>query len=270
MFATLLRRWRLSAPLALIGMVSILVGAMALTPASASGDRPLNFSGFAAGVLGHVETTFTVASADFQACDTGNVLKHGSSHLKVTSGEPLIFLVIVAASGNDFQVKFVQASKCGTEVSSSRTGDGVGNVDSTATLLGLGGTDIATFDIAQPPFTAELIDIPSKLAPFGFAELATNVNAFCKTEGHAHVTASFADNSATGGFTANFFFQAFLGIFNQPVVGLGGTGFHATVNELTSSASGSKASATLIGMHIFGNGVDVQLATSHANISCPK
>src|SRR5215471_1608711 len=99
MFATILRRWRLSAPLALVTMVSILVGAMALTPASASGDRPLTFSGSAAAAQAQLNGTFFV-TASFDACDTGRVTKHGNSSTTEAASKPIAFTGTLVAAGN--------------------------------------------------------------------------------------------------------------------------------------------------------------------------
>ena len=289
MFATILRRWRLSAPLALISMVSILVGAMALTPASAHGDKPVTFSGWAAGALAHLDTPGMATAANLQACFTGKVSKHGSSDLRVFAGEPVVLIAGIAQSQGDFAEKVIQFTKCLAEVKSKLTGDGTGSVKASATVIGEGsrpspfgrttpGINVA--DIFAPPFTADLVSIPgTDVTP---AILSTDAEAFCKVEGTAKAKPSaffssvgnviLTSSTASGVPTTT---NNFLGIFNQPLVGLP-AGVSATLFEESHTVSGDFASETVIGLHIFTTNpsflghVDVKLAVSHANIKCPK
>ena len=274
MFATLLRRWRLSAPLALISLVSILVGAMALTPASAHGaDKPVTFSGYAAGALAHLKTPFSFTAANLKACFTGKVSKHGSSDLRVGAGEPVILVAEIEQSTSDFQEKAIAFSKCFAEVKSHKTGDGTGKVFAEAVDLGVDPRlGITVEDIFAPPFTRDLVFLPGTLA--APAQLATDAEAFCNKEGTAKAAVSFQATSATGnivtfnGVTTTS--QPILNIANQPLVGLP-TGVSATLNEVSGpGASGDHASITVTGLHLTGPGVDVRLAVSHADIKCPK
>ena len=279
MFATILRRWRLSAPLALISMVSIVVGAMALTPASAHGaDKPVTFSGYAAGALVHINTPFSLTEANAAACFTGKVSKHGSTLIKVAAGEPVIIDPYVQQSNSDFNEKFAAFTKCFAEVKSHKTGDGTGKVLAEAVDLGVAPlfgpnsfSGIRVFDDFAPPFTVDTIDIPGTLAKP--AQLATDAEAFCNKEGTAKAAVSFNATSSTGnivvitgGVSTS---QPILNIANQPLVGLP-AGVSATLNEVSANVSGDHASVTVIGLHVTAAGVDARLAVSHADIKCPK
>src|SRR5260370_34443594 len=197
MFATILRRWRLSAPLALVGMVSMLVGAMALTPASAHGSP--RFDGWAAGALVHVNTEFSITAADMSACWTGKVKSHHSTQVgPVTGGEPIILVAEIAQSTNDAQVKVVEFAKCAAEVqinahkktsTASATDFGFQNTGET------GG--ITVFDISVPPFSTDLINLPAANALHGPAELATTATDHCVTR--AAVRSSTILDKSSGG-----------------------------------------------------------------------
>jgi len=266
MFATILRRWRLSAPLALVGMVSLLVGAMALTPASAHDDRPLTFSGSAAAAQAQLSGTFFVTAA-FDACDTGRVTKHGTSSLAEAASEPIVYAALLAAGGSA-QAHVLDApgpGRCFTTAKSHRTGDGVGTVTTTSLLNG--------------PIASETVlsGTTAKIFRIG-GDASSTSSAFCKHEGTAHASSAtsvigfnvsvahpfgfyrtgnpVSDHEITG--------QAFQPIFGLP------DGYSGFLNEQTSSHSGSHASATSIAVELFGPGYHEVIAASHADIHCPR
>ncbi len=272
MFATILRRWRLSAPLALVGMVSMLVGAMALTPASAHGSP--RFDGWAAGALVHVNTEFSITAADMSACWTGKVKSHHSTQVgPVTGGEPIVLDTLIAQSTNDVQVKAVEFSKCAALVqvnahkktsTASATDFGFQNTGET------GG--ITVFDISVPPFSTDLINLPAANALNGQAELATTATAHC-VKGAAVLSSTIVENSSTGFIDVSSngnnpppgFIHNDLNLSsNQFLTGLAGTGYTAILDEVDVTSN----SITAIGLHVFGNGVDVSLAASHASAHC--
>jgi hypothetical protein len=270
MFATILRRWRLAAPLALVGMVSILVGAMALTPASAHGSP--RFDGWAAGALVHVNTEFSITAADLSACWTGKVSSHHSTQVgPVTGGEPIVLFTEIEQSSHDAQVKVVEFAKCAAEVqinahkktsTASATDFGFEN-------NGDGSNGITVFDISVPPFSEDLIILPAVDALNGEAELATTATAHC-VKGSAVLSSTIVENSADGTiFVAsngsNTPVKNDLGLSaNQVLSGLAGTGYTAVLDEVDTTSN----SITAIGLHVFGNGVDVSLAASHASAHC--
>ncbi len=269
MFATLLRRWRLAAPLALVGMVSILVGAMALTPASAHADRPLTFSGSAAAAQAQLSGTFFV-TASFDACDTGSVTKHGNSSTTEAASEPIAFLGLLAAAGNA-QLSVLAApgvGQCFTSAKSTRTGDGVGRVTTTSLLNG---------PIAET--TALLSSGTVKLFAIG-GDASSASSAWCKHEGTAH---SSSATSVTGflvsanhpfgfyesGFNPGPTLHDITGQANQPIFGLP-PDYSGFLNVQSATESGSHASATSIAVEIFGPGFHEVIGASHADIHCPK
>jgi len=271
MFATILRRWRLSAPLALVGMVSMLVGAMALTPASAHGSP--RFDGWAAGALVHVNTEFSITAADMSACWTGKVKSHHSTQVgPITGGEPIVLSTLIAQSGNDVQVKVVEFAKCAAEVqinahkktsTASATDFGFANNREQA------GNGITVTDVSIPPFSEDLINLPAKNVLNGEAELATTATAHC-VKGSAVLSSTIVENSADGtihvfsnGSNSPVFNDLGLSA-NQVLSGLAGTGYTAVLDEVDTTSN----SITAIGLHVFGNGVDVSLAASHASAHC--
>jgi hypothetical protein len=267
MFATLLRRWRLVTPLALVGMVSMLVGAMALTPASAHGSP--RFDGSAAGALVHVETPFTITAADLAACWTGKVKSHHSTQVgPITGGEPIVLFVVVEQSNNDAQVKIVDFSKCGAEVQVNAH-----KKTSTATATDFGFADeggITVFDVSLPPQATDTINLPASTALNGQAELSTTATAHC-VKGSAVLSSSIVENSSTGfidvssnGNNPGTIHNDLNLSANQFLTGLAGTGYTAILDEVDTTAN----SITVIGLHVFGNGVDVRLAQSHASAHC--
>ncbi len=269
MFATLLRRWRLATPLALIGMVSMLVGAMALTPASAHGSP--RFDGSAAGALIHLETPFTITSADLTACWTGKVKTHHSTQVgPITGGEPIILVATIEQSNNDAQEKLVEFSKCAAEVQVNAH-----KKTSTASATDVGFQDIGgitVFDVSIPPFSEELINLPAANVLNGEAELATTATAHC-VKGAAVLSSTIVENSATGFIDVSSngnnpppgFIHNDLNLSsNQFLTGLAGTGYTAILDEVDVTSN----SITAIGLHVFGNGVDVSLAASHASAHC--
>ncbi len=266
MFATLLRRWRLATPLALIGMVSMLVGAMALTPASAHGSP--RFDGSAAGALIHLETPFTITSADLTACWTGKVKSHHSTQVgPVTGGEPIILFATIEQSNNDAQEKLVEFSKCAAEVQVNAH-----KKTSTASATDFGFQDIGgitVFDVSIPPFSTDLINLPAKNKLNQQAELATTATAHC-VKGSAVLSSTVVENSSTGfidvfGNGNNLTIHNDLGLSaNQVLSGLAGTGYTAVLDEVDTTST----SITAIGLHVFGNGVDVRLAQSTASAHC--
>jgi hypothetical protein len=266
MFATILRRWRLSAPLALVGMVSMLVGAMALTPASAHGSPKLD--GWAAGALVHVNTEFSITAADLSACWTGKVSSRHSTQVgPITGGEPIVLFAVIAQSSNDVQVKFVEFAKCAAEVQISSK-----HKTSTASATDFGFQDthgITVFDISVPPFSEELINMPALNKLNDQAELATTATAHC-VKGSAVLSSTIVENSATGfidvfGNGNSLTIHNDLGLStNQALSGLAGTGYTAILDEVDTTSN----SITAIGLHVFGNGVDVRLAASHASAHC--
>jgi hypothetical protein len=266
MFASILRRWRLATPLALVGMVSIVVGAMALTPASAHGGP--KFDGSAAGALFKVATPFSITSAKAAACWTGKVSTHHSTQVgPITGGEPIVLFAFIEQSRNDFQVKAVKFSKCGAEVKVNSH-----RKTSTATATDLGFRSdhgITVFDISKPPFSAELINLPASDALNGQAELTTTSQAHC-VKGAAVLSTSVVENSADGTIFvlsngSNTPVSNDLNLSsNQVLSGLGGTGYTAVLDEVDTTSN----SITTIGLHVFGNGVDVRLAQSTASAHC--
>lgn len=260
MFATLLRRWRLVTPLALIGMVSILVGAMALTPASAHSSPKLD--GWAAGARYTINSLFSVTTASAAACWTGKVSTHHSTQVgPITSGEPVILASLLVASGNDIQAKVVAFSKCGSEVKTSSH-----NKTSIATATDFGFEDtegITVFDVSIPPFAAELINMTEDSSLNNEAELSTTSEAHC-VKGAAVLTTAVVENSFTGFINVNGLNNQ-LGLSqNQFLSGLGSTGYTAVLDEVDTTSN----SITTIGLHVTGNGVDVRLAESHASAHC--
>jgi hypothetical protein len=267
MFATILRRWRLSAPLALVGMVSMLVGAMALTPASAHGSP--RFDGWAAGALVHVNTEFSITAADMSACWTGKVKSHHSTQVgPITGGEPIVLATVIAQSQNDVQVKVVEFAKCAAEVQINAHKK---TSTASATDFGFASTDgITVFDISVPPFSIDFIELPAANVLNGQAELATTATAHC-VKGSAVLSSTIVENSSTGfievssnGNNPGTILND-LGLSpNQFLSGLAGTGYTAVLDEVDTTSN----SITAIGLHVFGNGVDVQLAASHASAHC--
>jgi len=274
MFATLLRRWRLAAPLALVGMVSILVGALALTPASAHADRPLTFSGSAAAAQAQLSGTVFVTAA-FDACDTGSVTKHGNSSVTEAASEPIAFAALLVAAGNA-QVTVLAApgvGQCFTSAKSTRTGDGVGRVTTTSLLNG---------PIAE--LTALLSSGTVKLFAIG-GDAASSSSAWCKHEGTAHsssATSVFGGSGIGLGPNATHPFGQYVTAFNpgitahditgqanQPIFGLP-PDYSGFLNVQSATASGSHASATSAAVEIFGPGFHEVIAASHADIHCPK
>jgi len=266
MFATLLRRWRLVTPLALIGMVSLLVGAMALTPASAHASPKLD--GWAAGARYSVSTPFSVTTAQAAACWTGKVSTHHSTQVgPITGGEPIVLFTVIAQSQNDVQAKLVVFSKCGSLVKTSSKAK-----TSTATATDFGFQNvhgITVFDVSRPPFSLEVINMPAKNALNDQAELSTTSTAHC-VKGSAVLGTSVVENSADGfidvfGNGNNLLIQNDLNLGeNQALSGLAGTGYTAILDEVTTTSN----SITTIGLHVTGNGVDVRLAESHASAHC--
>jgi len=270
MFATILRRWRLSAPLALVSLDSIVVGAMALAPASAHSSP--SFDGSAAGALVKVHTPFSITTAKAAACWTGKVKSHHSTQVgPVTGGEPIVLSVFIAQSGNDTQEKDVTFGKCGAVVKINAH-----KKTSTATATDFGferqGTEvggITVFDISTPPFSAELINLPAADALNGQAELSTTSKAHC-VKGVAELSSSVVENSADGtifvfGNGSNSPVSNDLNLSaNQTLSGLSGTGYTAILDEVDTTSD----SITTIGLHVFGNGVDVRLAQTHASADC--
>jgi len=265
MFATLLRRWRLSVPLALVGMVSILVGALALTPASAHADRPLTFSGDASAILGAINNQL-VQSAVFDACNTGSISKHGNSAVTVVAAGPIKITVDLSLGFGALEVdKVVFGNSCVAHVTSHRTGDGTGKVTATSTFFGTkcGTFCIEVFDFENPGATTAIWSV------FGATQdVSSTSTAFCNIEGHAHAAVVSDVTDPTAQY-ATVGLHDILGIPNQPIVGLP-DGFSGLLNEQIVSASGSHASATGNAVHIVGPGVNVELGHSHANITCPK
>jgi hypothetical protein len=266
MFATLLRRWRLATPLALIGMVSILVGAMALTPASAHSSPKLD--GWAAGARYTIDTLFSVTTASAAACWTGKVsTRHSTQVGPITSGEPVVLSSTLVASGTDIQAKVVEFSKCGSEV---KTSSKAKTSIAVATLFGFESAEgITVFDFSAPPFAAELINMTEDNSLNNQAELSTTSEAHC-VKGAAVLTTSVVENSHTGtidvfsnGSNSPVFNDLNLGQ-NQVLSGLASTGYTAVLDEVTTTSN----SITTIGLHITGNGVDVRLAESHASAHC--
>jgi hypothetical protein len=282
LFAFIARQWRLVTPLFATALTAVVIAGMALAPASAhaSHDRPLSFSGFANGVRGQIQTELQnglgtqfdpVSSAKWTNCATGNVQKHGNSKLGPIFGtniEDDVFLQDPSSVD-----KFLTADGCGASVTSKVKGDGVGSVDAHAALTTSdqeGRHDRINLDDEVAP------DASNDTVTFFDPGLESEAKAFCTTEGHAQVSAGIMGNDfegesdiqVTGGETPGN--NEILGIENQPVDGLEGSGFSATINEVTSSVSGSHGSITVIAFHLVGNGVDLRLAESHANISCPK
>ena len=275
MFATILRRWRLSAPLALVGMVSILVGAMALTPASAHGSP--RFDGSAAGALIHLETPFTITTADLTACWTGKVKSHHSTQVgPVTGGEPILLIADIQQTTNDSQMKFAEFGKCASEVlinAHKKTST------ASATDFGFEGdcpdfqasdVGICVFDFSQPPFASEMIEFPAVANTLGGnAELATTATAHC-VKGAAVLSSTIVEASANstvfvegnGSNTPNVN-DLNLSV-NQVLNGLAGTGFTGILDEVDTTSN----SITAIGLHVFGNGVDLRLAQSTASAHC--
>jgi len=269
MFATLLRRWRLATPLALIGMVSMLVGAMALTPASAHGSP--RFDGSAAGALVHVNTEFSITAADLSACWTGKVKSHHSTQVgPITGGEPIVLFAVIAQSSNDVQEKIVEFAKCAAEVQINAH-----KKTSTASATDFGFQDIGgitVFDVSIPPFSEELINLPAKNKLNQQAELATTATAHC-VKGSAVLSSTIVENSSTGFIDVSSngnnpppgFIHNDLNLSsNQFLTGLAGTGYTAILDEVDVTSN----SITAIGLHVFGNGVDVSLAASHASAHC--
>ncbi len=266
MFATLLRRWRLAAPLALVGMVSILVGAMALTPASAHADRPLTFSGSAAAAQAQLSGTFFVTAA-FDACDTGTVTKHGTSSLAEAASEEIAFMGILVAGGVT-QLHVLDApgpGRCFTTAKSQRTGDGVGTVTTTSLLNG--------------PIVSETVlsGGPIKIFAIG-GDASSASSAFCKHEGTAHASSA----TSVIGFNVSAahpfgFYESgnpltlhdITGQAFQPIFGLP-DGYSGFLNEQFTHAKGDHASATSIAVELFGPGYHEVIAASHADIKCPK
>jgi len=267
MFATLLRRWRLAAPLTLVGMVSILVGAMALTPASAHGDRPLTFSGSAAAAQAQLSGTVFV-TASFDACDTGTVTKHGSSFIDRAASEEIAFVGVTIAGGL-LQADILDADgpgQCFSSATSHRTGDGVGTVTTHAFLTGKPG-EIESFTILLPGG-------PLKIFALG-GDVSSTSSAFCKHEGTAHAssaTSVFGFNVSAAHPFGQYFTDTFHDITGQafqPIFGLP-DGYSGFLNERTTSAKGDHASATSIAVELFGPGYHEVIGASHADIKCPK
>jgi hypothetical protein len=266
MFATILRRWRLSAPLALVGMVSILVGAMALTPASAHGSPKLD--GWAAGALAHVNTEFSITTSDMSACWTGKVSSHHSTQVgPITGGEPIVLFTIIEQSSNDAQEKIVEFAKCAAEVQINAHKK---TSTASATDFGFESTEgITVTDVSIPPFSEDLINLDAVDTLNGQAELATTATAHC-VKGSAVLSSTIVENSSDG--TIHVFSNGSnspvandLGLSaNQVLSGLAGTGYTAVLDEVDTTSN----SITAIGLHVFGNGVDVSLAASHASAHC--
>ncbi len=269
MFATLLRRWRLAAPLALVGMVSILVGAMALTPASAHADRPLTFSGSAAAAQAQLSGTFFV-TASFDACDTGSVTKHGNSSTTEAASEPIVFTGDLLAAGVEQFTILVATGpgQCFTSAQSTRTGDGVGRVTTTSLLNG----QIDEVTALSSSGTVKLFQIGGTAS--------SQSSAWCKHEGTAHsssatsvfgfgVDANHPFGQYVTGFNPGFAAHDITGQANQPIFGLP-PDYFGFLNAQSGSASGSHASASSAAVEIFGPGFHEVIAASHADIHCPK
>jgi hypothetical protein len=270
MFASILRRWRLVTPLALVAMAALIVAGAALAPASASGGPKLG--GSAAGALFRIATPFSITAAKAAACWTGKVSTHHSTQVgPITGGEPIILAAIIEQSGNDFQVKAVEFGKCGAVV---KTNSHRKTSTSTATDFGFANNGdrsngITVFDISAPPFSTELINLPASNALNGQAELSTTSQAHC-VKGAAVLSTSVVENSADGtifvlsnGGNTPVSNDLNLGS-NQVLSGLSGTGYTAVLDEVDTTSN----SITTIGLHVFGNGVDVRLAQSTASAHC--
>jgi len=291
MFAFIARQWRLATPLFLTALTAVIIAGTALAPASAhsSHDRPVSFSGFANGVRGSVDTVFdtglnkfiTVSSAKFANCATGNVEKHGTSRLgPVTSGNPLIDFVLL--QDGSFSLPVVSAQRCGAEITAKlkKGADGVGSVDAHAAIT-CNKLEVQALDgqLDRNCFVDGFVapQETDALITFGTGTvIESEAKAFCNTEGHAKVEADIMgadfnnDLAAESPGNDTQEFNEFLGLENQPVNGLEGSGYTAFINEVTSSVSGSHGSVTVIGLHLFGNGLDIRIAESHADIKCPK
>jgi len=266
MFASILRRWRLVTPLALVSLAALIVTAAAMAPASAHSSP--KFDGSAAGALVHVETEFQITTADLAACWTGNVKSHHSTQVgPITGGEPIVLTVLIEQSQNDVQAKIVKFSKCGAKVNiNSHRKTSVAE----ATDFGFASDGgITVFDISIPPFSTELINMPATNTLNGEAELSTLSEAHC-VKGVAQLKTAITENSTTGtiNVASNGSNSPVANDLNlsqdQSLSGLAGTGYTAVLDEVDTTAN----SIETIGLHVFGNGVDVRLADSTASANC--
>ncbi len=57
-------------------------------------------------------------------------------------------------------------------------------------------------------------------------------------------------------------------VVGSPVITIPVLGLTVAVNEQTSSTSGSHGDITVNAVHVFGPGVDIAIASSHADIDC--
>jgi hypothetical protein len=175
-----------------------------------------------------------------------------------------------AATSYSGQATAVRASVFGVNVALADTGPLPSSGGSqSASLIGANVPGVVTADLLTASTTGSGDMSSSSASLVNVSVLDGLVTAsIVKSQATASCQGSEAQSSGSSNLVSLVVAGQPVVVVGSPVITIPVLGLTVAVNEQTSSTSGSHGDITVNAVHVFGPGVDIAIASSHADIDC--